>query len=48
MVQIVHPLKMDTNGGKQKINCANIEGILCIIQSIPSTKAKSFKRYLCL
>lgn len=43
-VQIVHTLKMDTNGGKQKINCADTEGILRIIQSIPSPKAEPFKR----
>lgn len=45
-VQIVHTLKMDTNGGKQKINCADTEGILRIIQSIPSVKAEPFKRWL--
>lgn len=45
-VQIVHTLKMDTNGGKQKINCADTEGILRIIQSIPSPKAEPFKRWL--
>lgn len=45
-VQIVHTLKMNTNGGKQKINCADTEGILRIIQSIPSPKAEPFKRWL--
>lgn len=45
-VQIVHTLKMTTNGGKQKINCADTEGILRIIQSIPSPKAEPFKRWL--
>lgn len=45
-VQIVHTLRMDTNGGKQKINCADTEGILRIIQSIPSPKAEPFKRWL--
>ena len=45
-VQIVHPLKLDTNGGKQSINCADTEGILRIIQSIPSKKAEPFKRWL--
>ena len=29
-VQIVHILKMETNGGKQKMNCADTEGILRI------------------
>ena len=45
-VQIVHTLKMNTKGGKQKINCADTEGILRIIQSIPSPKAEPFKRWL--
>ena len=45
-VQIVHTLKMPTNGGKQKINCADTEGILRIIESIPSPKAEPFKRWL--
>lgn len=45
-VQIVHTLKMETNGGKQRINCADTEGILRIIQSIPSPKAEPFKRWL--
>ena len=46
LVQIVHTLKMQTKGGKQKINCADTEGILRIIQSIPSPKAEPFKRWL--
>lgn len=45
-VQIVHTLKMKTNGGMQRINCADTEGILRIIQSIPSPKAEPFKRWL--
>lgn len=45
-VQIVHTLKMETNGGRQKINCSDTEGILRIIQSIPSPKAEPFKRWL--
>lgn len=45
-VQIVHTLKMETNGGRQKINCADTEGILRIIQSIPSPKAEPFKIWL--
>lgn len=44
--QIVTPLLMDTAGGKQKINCANTEGIFRIIQSIPSPKSEPFKRWL--
>ena len=44
--QIVTPLSIETAGGKQKINCANTEGIFRIIQSIPSPKAEPFKRWL--
>jgi len=42
-VQIVHTLGIETLGGKQKINCANTEGIFRIIQSIPSPKAEPLK-----
>ncbi len=45
-VQIEHPLLIDTAGGKQKINCANTEGIFRVIQSISSPKAEPFKRWL--
>ena len=41
--QIVTPLKMETPGGVQKINCADVEGIFRIIQSIPSKKAEPIK-----
>ncbi len=44
--QIVHTLEVPTRGGKQKMNCANMEGIFRIIQSIPSPKAEPFKRWL--
>ncbi len=44
--QIVTPLSIETSGGKQKLNCANTEGIFRIIQSIPSSKAEPFKRWL--
>jgi prophage antirepressor-like protein len=44
--QIATPLAIQTVGGKQKINCANTEGILRIIQSIPSSKAEPFKLWL--
>ncbi len=37
--QIVHTLPVETEGGKQRMNCANTEGIFRIIQSIPSPKA---------
>lgn len=45
-VQIVHTLEISTGGGKQKMNCANTEGLLRIIQSIPSPKAEPFKLWL--
>lgn len=44
--QIVTPLSLETSGGKQKINCANTEGMFRLIQSIPSPKAEPFKRWL--
>jgi len=45
-VQIVHTLKVNTEGGPQRMLCANTEGIFRIIQSIPSPKAEPFKRWL--
>lgn len=44
--QIATPLIIQTEGGKQKINCANTEGIFRLIQSIPSSKAEPLKRWL--
>ncbi|MDP2918220.1 MAG: Bro-N domain-containing protein [bacterium] len=44
--QFVHALEVPTKGGKQKMNCANTEGIFRIVQSIPSPKAEPFKRWL--
>ena len=44
--QIVTPLAVQTAGGKQKTNFANIEGIFRIIQSIPSPKAEPFKQWM--
>jgi DNA-damage-inducible protein D len=44
--QIATPLSIQTEGGKQMLNCANTEGIFRIIQSIPSLKAEPFKRWL--
>lgn len=44
--QIVHPLTIQTAGGPQKENCASLEGILRIIQSIPSKKAEPFKVWM--
>lgn len=44
--QIVTPLAIQTSGGIQQLNCANTEGVFRIIQSIPSSKAEPFKRWL--
>ena len=44
--QIVTPLSMETAGGKQRVNCADTEGIFRIIQSIPSPKAEPFKHWM--
>jgi DNA-damage-inducible protein D len=44
--QIATPLSMDTKGGKQQINMANMAGIFRIIQSIPSPKAEPLKLWL--
>jgi DNA-damage-inducible protein D len=44
--QIVTPLRVETEGGAQRVNCANTEGLLRIIQSIPSPRAEPFKRWL--
>lgn len=44
--QIVRTLPIQTEGGKQSMNCSNTEGIFRIIQSIPSKKAEPFKRWL--
>lgn len=45
-VQIVRTLEIYTEGGSQKMNCANTEGIFRIIQSISSPKAEPFKKWL--
>ena len=45
-IQYVHTLSIPTPGGSQHMNCAHIEGIFRIIQSIPSKKAEPFKRWL--
>ena len=44
--QFVTPLYIETAGGKQQVNCANAQGLLRIIQSIPSPKAEPFKRWV--
>lgn len=44
--QIATPLSIETKGGVQKVNCANLSGIFRIIQSISSPKAEPFKQWL--
>src|SRR3990167_7988661 len=44
--QIATPLRVETAGGAQRVNCAKTEGLFRIIQSIPSSKAEPFKRWL--
>ncbi|MFH1072061.1 MAG: Bro-N domain-containing protein [Nanoarchaeota archaeon] len=44
--QIVTPLRFDTPGGPQNLNCVNTESAFRLIQSIPSKKAEPFKRWL--
>lgn len=45
-VQIVPTLSVPTAGGSQRMSCANVRGLLRIIQSIPSPKAEPFKQWL--
>ena len=45
-VKISTPLLIDTAGGKQKLNCANTEGVLRIVMSVPSPKAEPLKLWL--
>ena len=44
--QIATPLSVPTKGGMQSINCASLQNIFRIIQSIPSPKAEPFKLWL--
>jgi DNA-damage-inducible protein D len=44
--QFVTPLSVNTEGGKQRMNCANRQNIFRLIMSIPSPKAEPFKLWL--
>jgi len=47
VVTFCHGLKLEASDGKQRVtDCANVEGLLRIIQSVPSPKAEPFKRWL--
>ena len=44
---VCRQLKMEASDGKMRItDCSNTEGVLRIIQSVPSPKAEPFKRWL--
>ena len=45
-VQIVPLLSIMTDGGPQRMRCADMQGIFRIIQSIPSKKAEPFKIWM--
>jgi DNA-damage-inducible protein D len=45
-VQIEHPLLVPTEGGSQRMNCANRQSLLRLIMAIPSPKAEPFKLWL--
>ena len=45
-VHIVPLLTIMTKGGPQKMRCANLEGMLRIIQSVSSKKAEPFKQWM--
>jgi DNA-damage-inducible protein D len=44
--QIATPLKIQTPGGMQSVNCVSVKGAFRLIQSIPSKKAEPFKLWL--
>ncbi len=44
--QLVTPLSVNTEGGKQRMNCINRQNLLRLIMSIPSSKAEPFKLWL--
>jgi DNA-damage-inducible protein D len=47
VVTFCHGLKIEASDGKKyETDCANTEGVFRIIQSIPSSKAEPFKRWL--
>jgi len=43
--QIVTPLPIQTQGGRQQMNCVSTENAFRLIQSIPSIRAEPFKRW---
>ncbi|MGQ0509971.1 MAG: BRO family protein [Betaproteobacteria bacterium] len=44
--QMAELLRITTPGGVQLLNCANVEGVLRLVQSIPSPRAEPFKQWL--
>ncbi len=45
-VQIVHALPIETTDGFQKMQCANLEGVFRIIQSVPALRPEPYKQWL--
>ena len=45
-VQIVHTLPIETTDGFQKMQCANLEGVFRIIQSVPALRPEPYKQWL--
>jgi len=43
---LVTVLRIGTSGGPQMLSCASLEGILRVVQSVPSAKAEPFKLWL--
>ncbi len=43
---IAVPIEIETAGGPQRVNCANVTGCFRVIQSIPSAQAEPFKQWL--
>lgn len=44
--EIGYSLAVETEGGKQKMSCANTQGIFRLIMAVPSPKAEPFKQWL--
>lgn len=43
---LIESLPIETNGGRQKLNCSNMEGLFRIIEAIPTSKTIPFKRWM--
>lgn len=45
-ITLIKKFDFETEGGRQELNCASAQGLLRIVQSIPSPKAEPFKLWL--